>query len=231
MRYLFVLLVLLNLAYWGWQHTFPRAETAPPARVLADVEPLLLLSERESGAVAEAKTPVEPVTESPAESPMETARRCYTLGPLRSEESALALAALIEAEGVAVGTREREEEEIAGYWVYLPQFESRRAALAVTRELADKGVKDYYVVPNGDYVNAVSLGLFSEPQRADRRTRQIAALGYEALTSVRYRTRKLYWLDYDEQGENRVPAQIWEHATTDTESLQRIARDCDQRQP
>ncbi|HDP90130.1 MAG TPA: SPOR domain-containing protein [Thioalkalivibrio sp.] len=227
MRYLFLLLVLLNLGYWGWQQTLSPPPPAAPARVPADVAPLLLLSERETGVTPLAVAPAAgPANESPAAEPVPDALRCYTLGPLRSPESAQALAALIEAEGVPVSMREREEEEIAGYWVYLPAFDSRRAAMAVARELADKGVKDYYVVPNGDYVNAVSLGLFSEPQRADRRTRQIAALGYDAITSVRYRTRTLYWLDYDERGERRVPAQIWEHATTDTESVQRISRDC-----
>ena len=230
MRYLFLFLVLLNLAYWAWQHSVAQPEPLPPARVLADVPPLLLLSERDTGVTPAAEampTADEPASEAVAETEPPL-RRCFTLGPLRSSESAESLADAIEGAGFAVSLREREEEEIAGYWVYLAPYESRKAALAVARELAKKGIKDYYVVPNGDYENAVSLGLFSEPQRADRRTRRIADLGYEALTSVRYRTRTLYWLDYDEEGEAVLAAQIWEHATTDAESIQRIARDCDE---
>ena len=232
MRYLFLFLVLLNLAYWGWQQTVAPPEPLPPARVVADVPPLLLLGERETGVVPPAEPEAVEIagdeTREVSDDTEPAQRRCFTVGPLRTAESADSLAAAIGAEGFDVSLREREEEEIAGYWVYLAPYESRKAALAVARELADKGIKDYYVVPNGDYTNAVSLGLFSEPQRADRRTRRIADLGYEALTSVRYRTRTLFWLDYDEEGEAALPAQIWEHATTDAESIQRIARDCDE---
>ena len=34
------------------------------------------------------------------------------------------------------------------------------------------------------------------------------------------------YVDYDESGERVLPAQIWEHAATDAESIQRIAREC-----
>ena len=231
MRYLFFLLILANLGYWGWHQAVAQPKPLPPTRVIADVPPLLMLSEREAGELMpepETQPDIVAVADdaiTPGEGGAD--RRCFTIGPYRTSELANAvLLAIREEQGFPVTLREREEEEIAGYWVYLEPYPTRKAALAVARELAQKGIKDYYVVPSGESVNAVSLGLFSEPQRADRRTRQIAELGYEALTTVRYRTRTLYWLDYDEVGEAALAPDVWSGAAGDADAVQRISREC-----
>lgn len=225
MRMLFLALLILNLAYFGWHYYAPPEPPPEPARIVAGIPPLELLKEpaeeQQQAAIPESDTD-DPV---PDEAPPAPERICYTLGPYKDADKAEAVEQAISEAGYAVSSRSIEQREVSGYWVYLPPQASRKEALALARKLAKKGVKDYYVVPDGENANAVSLGLFSEAPRAERRTQRIAALGYQAQTAVRYRTRTLHWLDYDEWQGEPLPAGIW-RAEQEGETVQRIMREC-----
>ena len=62
------------------------------------------------------------------------------------------------------------------FWVMLPPYPNREKADEAATILSGKKVKDYFIVRSGDYVNAVSLGVFSTRERAERRYRQIVGL-------------------------------------------------------
>lgn len=225
MRILFFLLIVLNAVYFVWNYLVPVPPPTPPAREFQGVAPLALLNERESGASAPDGVSSDGQTQGSPDVVSAT-RTCYTLGPLASVDRANTLSERISALGYAVTQRSIEQEEVSGYWVYLPPLASRSKALALAKEMAKKGVKDYYVVPNGENENAISLGLFSEAHRAERRTERIAELGYEASTTVRYRTRTLFWLDYDEAGAAPLSRDVWESDGEEGASIQRLARRC-----
>lgn len=229
MRILVLILLLLNLGYFAWRMT--AGEPPPPAPAAEPQVPgLVLLSERRPAEQAPPAPVAEPVPAegaAPQPTPAAPPRRCYTLGPLRSEKTAQLLQERLEAAGVAAKRRALEQEEVAGYWVYLPPRPSRQAALALAKELARKGIKDYYVVGPGEYEHAVSLGLFSEQPRAERRAEYIRSLGYEPVTAVRYRSRTLYWLDYEEGDGVELDPQVWRGVATESGDLQRLDRDCE----
>lgn len=231
MRLLAILLLLLNAAFAGWQ--FYRVEPEPVVPALQDprIASLTLLAELESPPVIETtearaslESPpdlAEPATEPPV--PSEPEWLCFTLGPFLEPETAAALAERIRELGLPASERALEQREVSSYWVFISPRESRAEALSVARQLAQKGVKDYYVVTSGESRNAVSLGLFSEQGRAERRARAIQALGFSPEVEVRYRTKTLIWVDYDEMEGQPLPSELW---MDEAQSVQQVARSC-----
>jgi hypothetical protein len=230
MRYLLILLLFLNALMFGWVLTHPVTEqktSLPP--VPGDAARLQLLSERDT---VEGSSP-EPLEEPPAplesSAPVEVAvvRNCYTLGPLMNEKAIKRLESRVSELGYSVNTRAIEQQETSGYWVFLPPYESRKKALEVAAELARKGIKDYYVVTDKENRNAVSLGLFSDQARANRRMAHIRSLGYQPRKLVRYRDRTYYWLDYDESSDKPLPEEVWADLDSSKQKVQRLDRSCD----
>lgn len=230
MRYLLILLLLVNVLLFGWMAMHPVTEeekVLPP--VAPGIAQLRLLSEQQ---VAES-TPDEKSEDqeiaagSDGQEPQEIVRTCYTLGPMMSEKALEKLRSRLEERGYSVETRSIEQQETAGSWVYLPPYENRKQALKIAAELARKGIKDYYVVTDKEFRNAVSLGLFSDKGRANRRMAHIRTLGYQPRKMVRYRDRTYHWLDYDETSDAPLPEDVWSDLGSSKQKVQRLDRSCD----
>jgi hypothetical protein len=65
------------------------------------------------------------------------------------------------------------------------------------RTLTDNGVTDVYLMPGAEPENVLSLGVFSDYQRAQRRAEQVRALGLTPEISDRKRSGSVFWLDVD----------------------------------
>src|SRR5581483_1576948 len=63
--------------------------------------------------------------------------------------------------------------------------------------LRQNDITDTYIVPSDDGTNNLSLGVFSEPERAQHRAAQIRALGFPAQIADRTHRGPVYWLDVD----------------------------------
>ncbi len=225
MKYLVYLLLGLNLVFFAWLQMQP-APTSPEPQIRplpADVKPLVLLSERKlagesnrkpsaSKEMAEVETTTVPtVTQSADEEPLvvEISPVCRTLGPLESEEDAAALRDQLSAQTVPVTLRQSETQAPSGYQVYLQAASSRQAARIVSG-LEAAGMTDYFVGKR----NRISLGIFSSKSKAQARLRLVRELGYDARLDVRYRTRKVYWIDIEEKGRLPEDTRNWEQQVT-----------------
>jgi len=62
-------------------------------------------------------------------------------------------------------------------WVIFPPLPSAQSAGAKLNELAAAGVQDAFVVKDGDWQNAISLGLYANDEAAGRRVREVEAKG------------------------------------------------------
>jgi hypothetical protein len=62
-------------------------------------------------------------------------------------------------------------------WVIFPPLPSHPAALAKLAELAAAGITDAFVVKDGTWVNALSLGLYANEEAARRRVRELEDKG------------------------------------------------------
>lgn len=187
MRSLALLLILLNLAFFYW-HTAHREPALPVEHSSQAAGPpgvahLVLLSEREDPRDAERSAAAAP------------SLHCETVGPLADRTMAEVLREHLEAQGVLASLRSASREVVSSYWVFLPPRSNREAARELAARLTDEGLQDLYVINEGQYVNGLSLGLFSEHERARRRVAEVESLGHTAQIEARFRTQTVFWLD------------------------------------
>jgi hypothetical protein len=211
MRTLALLLILGNALFFVWSQLIdvhinpldrtvaPRAEP-PPRIVLArevKQEPEAPIEEQaivEPEPVAATPTPTSPT--SPA-SPATAAAGCTSVGPFASLPEASQAQASLRAAGFSPRQRLEQGELWVGYWVSLQNLPNRDAAEEALRTLADAGITDVYLMPGTDPPNVVSLGVFSEFQRAQRRVEEARGLGLQAQIDDRKRSGSVYWIDAD----------------------------------
>jgi hypothetical protein len=229
MRATFLILIVANLVYFGWNYTQPPATLGKrPGPIPPGVGVLTLL--RQPRPLGDAPS-VAAATRRAAIGEQEgvgpgPARACYTLGPLDDQPAADELAARLQGLGLAVARRVIEDTERTAYWVHLAPLSSREAAEAMAGRLKERGVTDYFVVPSGENRYAVSLGLFSKEGGALRRVDEIAGLGLKPLVEVKDQNKTLYWVDYDETGTQRIPEPLWQSLIRTHGSIRRIPRGC-----
>lgn len=205
MRWVALLLLAANAALAGWivmgsPGRTPSAEGPP-----VEIGELPLLRESRRADAAESV--------------------CFTIGPFDEEERAAAARRRLEELGLDPSQRRTRDEEVYGYQVLIPPFESREDALAVTRDLREQGVEDYFiVVSEPELENAVSVGLFEQKRYAVRHADYLNELGFDAELRLRTRERTHYWQDYrDPRGE--VTPELLESLAAD-QGLQRLERPC-----
>lgn len=190
-RALFLLLLAANLGAASWLLFAPSTQATSLPATDPGVPKLMLLSERDRGDEAAAELSAAP--ESRADRGSE---ECHSIGTFPTQADVRAAMNVLTPLTRRIQYRESHATQARGYWVYLPALKSREAALATARSLSAKGVRDYYVVTAGDQQNTISLGLFRDPDNAERRRAQIAALGFTPDSIARTEELPVYWLDY-----------------------------------
>jgi hypothetical protein len=159
MRVLFLVLVLANLAFFGWSRYFSPSEAA------ADPAALARRSEPEKLKIVPAVEPAPPVSQKPAPAVLACLEwGSFTMADFKQAEKAL--------EPLALGERlaQRRTEETAHWWVFIPSQGSRQAALRKAGELKALGVTDYFVLgEEAEAPWALSLGVFRSEEAAQTR--------------------------------------------------------------
>lgn len=129
-----------------------------------------------------------------AQTPPPGPSQCHALGPFGTRRAALAAVDQLTARQVDAQVREISAVE-PRYWVYLPPFVSRSAAFAGEQALRAKGIEDIQVLAGNGVENGISLGLYRDKGSAERRIRQIRALGYAPKMDVLQRSQVSYWVE------------------------------------
>lgn len=187
LRALFLLLVLVNLAWFGWNWWFVEeageqtvaVESAPagePPLIPAPGVPALHLDE------------VDPA-------PRPAGRLgdwdCTQVGPFDDPAAARTFANLYLAPIQVY--RVSQEARIIAWWVFVPAaLVDDPQALAERLEAQDAG--DFFIIRDGEHSGGLSFGLFSDRSRADRRAEEISALGVEARIQPRIEDVPRYWV-------------------------------------
>lgn len=194
-RILFLFLLALNIAAGAWWYLRTPPVTARFAASDPGVTALVLLSERDAEAMSTAAAAAEQAA-APAD-PTAPARACQSIGPFETQTDLRLAMDILTPQSTRIQFQEVSSDTPRGYWVYLPAYSSRDAALKAARQLNAAGVRDYYVVTAGDHENTVSLGLFRERENAGRRQAQIAALGFPARLEERTEVQRRFWIDFE----------------------------------
>ena len=74
---------------------------------------------------------------------------------------------------------------------------SRAAGDQILAKLKAGGIDDALEMPGPNEGSVISLGLYSEPKRAQARVAQAQALGFNPGIADRKRTGNVYWIDID----------------------------------
>ena len=193
-RALVLLLTVMNLGLFAWWTLHVPEHVPRVASTQAGVPPLVLLSEAE--AAREAGHPLNPSAElDTAPDPLSATPLCLSLGPLQTQaDLRRAMNALTPVVG-RIQFRKTRGAELRGYRVFIPAFTTRTLALASARDLAAKGMRDYYVVTSGLQENTISLGLFNGLPNAEKRRDEARAFGFDARLEPRTEDADQYWID------------------------------------
>lgn len=190
LRAVILLLVCMNLgvaSWWTWHREPPVPRLPATERGIASLK---LLSEAES-------PPALPAADELAAAPdaLDAAAYCLSIGPFQTPADLRKAMNVLIPLVSRIQFRETPATAVRGYRVFLPAAGSRAQALATARELAAKGITDYYVVTAGDQQNTVSLGVFRDLDNAKQRHDQIAALGYNNVMEPRTEDVPQWWID------------------------------------
>lgn len=121
---------------------------------------------------------------------------CFSIGPFAEENVANKAMAFLQQQGMATELRTEWHNEFFGYWVYLPPFPNREAALAVTRELKLHGIDDFFIVLASAKQNAISLGVYRNHETALALQKRLQSMDFKAELEKRMQNRPEFWLDY-----------------------------------
>jgi hypothetical protein len=173
----------------------------------------------------------EKVTETPAvsmeeEIPVVKPLRCAMLGYVDTRSAAEEISVRLRALGFKPELQSESRNEQAGYWVLIPQQQSRREAVKIAKKLEKSGVSDLWRFTSGKLVHAISLGLFRDEVRASDRKREIDALGFNSVIQPRYREKTNYWLRYQTRNGEELSNKDWAGLVSDFPQLVKKEIEC-----
>ena len=191
MRFIFAILLLANIAWFAWTHWVERpVQETPPATVEA---PQLVLAREAPAGETAARPAVQPTD------------NCLSLGPFGDLTDAARASTLLRKNGLQPRQRAGEGVVWKGYWVSLEQVPDRASAEGIIERLRRFGIGDAYSMPDEGRKITISLGLFTERQRALQRMDEVKALGFEPLMAERERSGTVYWIDVDVEAPAKLP--------------------------
>ena len=148
--------------------------------------------------------------------------RCYTLGPFSDMKTLRQVTRDIKDYVVEASFRSKDEQEQTMFRVLISPLGSKEEAKALIKELNSKNIRDHFIITEGAYKNAVSLGYFSSKDRAYRYAARVRRLGFDAEAEPVFRSYTIYWLDYRIRAGSEIPQQIFDrHIQNATRRLNR----------
>ena len=177
MRTLFFILALANALFFAYSWFGSGARADGDAQIISQqLDPGKIRLLRPEQVIALTRKPELP---KPAAA---VTTVCLEWGGFVGADAARALQAL---DPLALGANltQRKQDDVAGFWVYIPPLASRQAATQKAVELKRLGVDDYFVVPDDPkWRNAISLGVFKTQDAAKARLAALRAKGVKSAT-------------------------------------------------
>ncbi len=239
MRWIFLTVLAINiaiLAYGQWLRFDGGSarnvtQSTPQEPKLDSVPSLVLLSE-----VAAQKQPVESIRvikdvgqdvgaiENSDVVPISRSL-CTLVGSFSGQAEAEYFVRRLNGLGVKAKVKNLLVSTTVGYWLHLPPLSSRKELLRRLSELQRQGV-DSYVIPDGELENGISLGMFSERQRAELLQKNISQLGYSPQIAKVPREKRELWVFLLQEESIKINAESWFKLLSGKELLQKQQNLC-----
>ena len=177
MRILFFVLLLGNVAFFAYAWFGSGAQANGDAQIIGqqlNPEKIRLLAPEQVSALTRKPEPPKVAAVAP---PV-----CLEWGAFAGADAARAEQAL-QALGPGAKLAQRRQEDVAGFWVYIPPLANRQVATQKAGELKRLGVDEYFIVPDDPkWRNAISLGVFKTEDAAKARLDALRAKGVRSAT-------------------------------------------------
>ena len=242
MRWIFIVLLMCNGMYFLWQnYLVQEAEIVATSSLVkyeegGDTVALLLLSERLSTATTLApdlgesesveRLEVENSAAAIESVVAETSAVCWLIGPFKEEVSAKQIISRLSSLDITLRLRAIDTRAKPDYWVYIPPQVSRKAAIGLLRELQSKKI-DSFLITEGDRANGISLGFFTQKERADGVLKARKDQGYNPSIREILRVDTEFWLIFDQRQSGKFSDALWETINQGNEALERRKNYCD----
>ena len=176
MKQAFIWLFVINVVFGavlGLREMQGKAESARMQQQLLPEKIKLLANP--PAASASLPPPSSPAPSTPSPEPSV----CMKWGRLNAADAPRAQAALASLQ-LNAKTEKRDDEQVAGYWVYIPPFDSKQEAFATLERMRGLGIADSFLIQDGSkWRNAISLGVFKNEQAAQRHWEDLRRQGVE----------------------------------------------------
>jgi hypothetical protein len=204
-RAAFFLLLFVNLAFLAWAEWIDAPQPVPVNAEYAKLPQLKLIDEvahgRRPSSAAQRKTTLEVAPDaSPVSAPTPTlaaAGQCLSVGPFDDAAAATRGASVLHEKGFAPRQRSAEGQVSKGFWVYIDGLNTDQDVQQVLRTLQQAHVDDARAMSDGGDVHRVSVGLFSDRERADHRAQAVQKLGLQPQVGERKVPGAVVWMDVD----------------------------------
>jgi cell division septation protein DedD len=208
MRVAFLVLLAVNLIYlaWaGWVDAPARPvvveKTSPSLPELALASEPISSDERQLARPVAANAPgpqtVAATASNESASVTSVTPRCVSVGPFADLARAARAAALLKDRGFTPRQRAEQGDLWEGFWVSVGGLKSAADEAKVVKALERAGISDAHAMPDAGEGRRVSVGLFSEKDRAEKRAAAVKRLGYSADIVERKQPGTVYWVDLD----------------------------------
>ncbi len=188
MRNAFLALLLVNLGYFAWANWVDTPKPPPVNEAIGKLPHLKLVEE------------LPPEARAPAGGAEKTALNqtaaCFSVGPFGDLVNSAQAAALLKAKGFDPRQRAQEGQTSDGYWVFVGGFKNQSETDRALVTLEHDGINDAVVMPETpDAGRRLSLGLYGDKARAERRAQAVQQTGLKAEVAERKIPGTLYWVD------------------------------------
>lgn len=190
MRWLFLLLLLMNAGLFAWQQRLVPSGSSELSLQVSQVEVggapavqgLRLMSEVETSVLRDS-APATP----------DSAAHCLVLGGFDAVERARQLEQRLLSLDIGARLVAVEASFGADHWVYIPPLASRQASLRQLRELQARSI-DSYLITEGELADGILLGVFPRLDSAVSIAQKARAAGYEPQVRELPRIYQEYWI-------------------------------------
>jgi cell division septation protein DedD len=217
MRWMFLLLLVLNVFYYVWH------QQQAPMRA-KEVAPLAILRSGQGD--------IRLLSESTAPRPREQPRAaledtvCLFLGSFEQKAAAQALEQRLISLDIRSSVEAIDATAGVDYWVYLPPLASRQASLRQLKELQARKI-DSYIIAEGELANGISLGIFPRGDSAQSVVERLRGAGYEPLLKDLSRAERSYWVRVAPESRRLAEDSLLQRLALDFKGLQHQIKPCE----
>ncbi len=226
MRWLIFFLLVLNVLVFAWftfqddQKNQLLAKAEQTQFDFSKTSPLVLLGEvPKTELVARDKRLALPEPEEVVESD------CALVGPFPELVSAKQALYRLEQSGLKVKVASIDKALPPVHWVYIKPQKTRKHALAILKDLQSKKV-DSFLMADGEYTNAISLGVFSNIESAKDIIVEREKQGYMVELAVRERNKTAYWLVLDQENTQGWQDHFLDKLKTENSDVKKQEKSC-----